>query len=77
MGSEASGELVFDQRRGHRVVMATDLNVVVDVDPHQFPRGVCLGHFGERPECWAIECLAQTVPATGECLKGPGVEIDP
>ena len=46
LGADARLEWCFDQRVGHRVVMATDLNMVVDVDPHQLPLGLCIRRVG-------------------------------
>jgi hypothetical protein len=62
VGGETGVELVFDQRIGHRVIMAIDFHVVIDVNPYEFPLGVFIGGFRERSEGWAIEGLKQALP---------------
>ena len=40
LGTEADLKLLLDQRVGHRVVMAFDFEVIVDVDACEFPLGI-------------------------------------
>lgn len=76
MGADASVELVFDQRIGHRVVVATHLDMIVDVDAYQLPLGIFVGLNGQGSQRWAIKRFKQALPRTGQFLEGPVVEID-
>ena len=46
LGTEADLKLLLDQRVGHRVVMAFDFEVIVDVDAGEFPLGIFIGPSG-------------------------------
>lgn len=47
-GTEARLELVFDQDIGHRVIVPLNLDMIVDIDPHELPLGVVVGRRGQR-----------------------------
>ena len=42
-GTQADVELLVHQRVGHGVVVTFDLNVVINVDPGEFPLGILIG----------------------------------
>ena len=47
-GGESHLDLLFDQLIRDAVVMAIDLNMIVDIDPSLFPFGKLIGRIGER-----------------------------
>ena len=68
-------ELLFDQCIGHRVVMAIDLDVIVDVDPGLFPVGIDLGLNRERLQRRFIQALEAGTPAAGQFLERVRIEL--
>ena len=59
LGTDAHVKLLFDQRVRHRVVVAFDFHVVINMDPRLFPLGIYIGLRGQRPEYRAVERLQQ------------------
>ena len=55
LGTQAHVELLLDQRIGHRVVVAFDFHVVINIDPGEFPLGIFIGLDGQGPEGRAVE----------------------
>ncbi|MNR40218.1 hypothetical protein D3C85_1584870 [compost metagenome] len=55
--SQPHFELVLHQLIRHRVVMAVDLDVVVDVDAHFFPFGVDVRVFRQRLQRGLVDGL--------------------
>jgi hypothetical protein len=55
LGAQAHGELLLDQRIGHRVVVAFDVHVVININPGKLPLGIFVGLGGQGPEGRAVE----------------------
>ena len=70
LGTQADLELLLDQRVGHRVVVAFDFDVVIDIDAGEFPLGIFIGLRGQGPEGGAVERLKQLCREPGSFLKG-------
>ena len=62
VGGQACVELAPDQGVGDGVVMAVDLDVVVDVDPDLLPLGEHVALGGQRAKRGAVELLEQRAP---------------
>ena len=55
VSTQAYIELLFNQRVGHRVVVAFDFHVVIDIDTNLFPLGIFVGLNREGLERRAVE----------------------
>ena len=53
--TETDLELLLDQGVGHGVVVAFNFYVVVNVDAHQFPRGILIGLGGQWAESGTVK----------------------
>ena len=62
VGGDARVELAPDQGVGNGVVVALDLDVVVDVDPNLLPLGEHVALGGQRAKRGAVELLEQRAP---------------
>ena len=58
-GHSGVRQVAVDQGVGHRVVVAFDFHVVIDIDPGVFPLGILIGLRRKRPERGAVECVKQ------------------
>ena len=74
VGGDAHVHLFFDERMGHGVVMAMDLDVIVDVDPGLLPLGVFVRVDGKGAQGRFIQLLKQGAPGARQFLEGPVVE---
>ena len=74
VGGDAHVHLFFDERMGHGVVMAMDLDVIVDVDPGLLPLGVFVRVDGKWAQGRFIQLLKQGAPGARQFLEGPVVE---
>ena len=74
VGGDAHVHLFFDERMGHGVVMAVDLDVIVDVDPGLLPLGVFVRFDGQGAQGRFIQLLKQRAPGARQFLEGPVVE---
>lgn len=52
-------ERLLDQHIGYGVVMAVDLNMVINIDTGRFPLGIVIRFERERPEHRALERVKQ------------------
>ena len=75
MLGEPDVELMFDQGIGHRVVMAIDLDVIIDVDPGPFPVGIDVRLNRERLQRRFIQALEARTPAAGKFLERVSIEF--
>ena len=50
-------ELLLDERLGHRIVVAVDFNMIINVDAGAFPLGVLIGLSRQRLQGGAVERL--------------------
>ena len=57
LGAQTHVKLLLDQRIGHRVVVAFDVHVVVNIDPGVLPLGIFIGLDGERSEGGTVKRL--------------------
>ena len=67
-------EVLLDQRIGHRVVVAIDFHVVINIDPGVFPLGIFIGLGGQGPEGGTVECLKQTLAGARKFFEGTGIQ---
>ena len=74
VGGAAHVHLFFDERMGHGVVMALDLDVVVDMDPRLFPLGVFVGLDRQGAQRRLVQLLKQGAPAARQFPEGAVVE---
>ena len=68
-------DLLADQARGHRVVVALDLDVIVGCDPALLPLGILVGFARQLLESRPLDRLQQLEPADAELAHDAGVEI--
>ena len=66
---------LVDEGVGDGVVVAVDLDVVVDVDAGALPLAVDEGLGGQRPERGLVEALEELAAAGAVEAHGPGVEV--
>jgi hypothetical protein len=43
LGTHAHLKLLLDERIGHRIVVAVDFHMIINVDTGQCPLGICIG----------------------------------
>ena len=72
VGGDAHVHLFFDERMGHGVVMAMDLDVIVDVDPGLLPLGVFVRFDGKWAQGRFIQLLKQGAPGARQFLERAG-----
>ena len=70
VGGDAHVHLFFDERMGHGVVMAMDLDVIVDVDPGLLPLGVFVRFDGQGRRAGLSSCSNRARRVPGSFLKG-------
>ena len=68
--AQAHVELLAGQDVGDGVVVACDLDVIVDVDPSAVPLGVDISLGGQRLHRGALERLEHRAPRAGKFLEG-------
>jgi hypothetical protein len=70
VGAKPSIELLLDQGVGHRVVVAVDLDVVVDMHTDLLPGGEHVGGGRQRTQCELIDLLEGLAACAGQLLEG-------
>ena len=73
---DARLDLFLQQAMRHRVVVAVDIDVVIETDPAQSPLGINVGLAWQPIERRPIEFLEQTPPADAKASHRPLVQID-
>ena len=71
----AQVDLFADQPVGNAVVVALELDVIVDVHGGPLPLGELVGLCGQRLEFGPVDLLEGLTPAAGQLLEGPEVEL--
>ena len=69
-------DLVADQAVGDRVVVAVDVDMVVEADPAQAPLGIFVGGRRQRLERRMVELEEQIAAAHPQAAHRPGIEVD-
>jgi hypothetical protein len=57
LGTHAHLELLLDESIGHRIVVAFDFHVIINVDAGAFPLSICIGLDRQGLQGGAVECL--------------------
>jgi hypothetical protein len=73
-GTDTHLELLLDERIGHRIVVAFNVHVIINVDAGAFPLSIFIGLGREGLQGGAVECLKQTASGAGQFLEGAGIE---
>jgi len=73
-GTHAHLELLFDEGIGHRIVVAFNFYVIINVDAGAFPLGIFIGLDRQGLQGRAVECLKETVSGAGQFLEGAGIQ---
>jgi hypothetical protein len=58
-------KLLLDEGIGHRIIVAVDFHMIINVDAGQFPLGIFIGLGREGLQGGAVECLKETVSGAG------------
>ena len=75
VGGDARVELLADQPMRHRVVMAVDVDVIIEPDPPQPPLGIFVGLGRQRLQRRAVELEEQIAAADAQAAHRAGIEI--
>jgi hypothetical protein len=73
-GTDTHLELLLDERLGHRIVVAVDFHVLINVDAGAFPRSRFIGLGREGLQGGVVEGLKKTESGAGQLLEGAGSE---
>ncbi len=73
-GGQADIDLLPCEAVGHRVVMADDLDVVVDADSYYLPFGELVAACRQWPQRGPVQFGKGGLAAAGQLLEGPGIE---
>jgi hypothetical protein len=74
LGAHAHLKLLLDKGIGHRIVVAVDFDMIINVDAGQFPLGIFIGLGREGLQGGAVEHLKKTLSGAGEFLEGAAIE---
>jgi hypothetical protein len=73
-GTHTHLELVLDERIGHRIVVAVDFHVIINVDAGTFPLGVFIGLSRQGLQGGAVECRKEALSGARKFLKRVSIE---
>ncbi|NDE94242.1 MAG: hypothetical protein EB036_12815 [Betaproteobacteria bacterium] len=73
--SDAGIQLHARKAIRHRVVVALNLNVVINAHPAAFPLGVGVTDRGQRLKRWPIQRIKGRAAAAGQLLEGAIVQV--
>lgn len=77
LSTHAHLELLLDEGIGHRIVVALDFHMIINVDAGQFPLGIGIGLDRQGLQGGAVECLKETLSGAGQFLDRLGICILP
>ena len=69
-------ELLLDQAIGHGIIVAVDVDMVIDVHADQFPLGIFIGLRRQGAQGGTLQRLEDALAGAGEFLKRAPIEGD-
>src|SRR5215813_15238928 len=73
-GTDTHLELLLDERIGHRIVVAFNFHVIINVDAGAFPLRIFIELGWEGLQGGAVEGLKEALSGAGELLEGARIE---